>query len=69
LPPKVRKNCAEVIAEIVQIVGQEFASSRIIPICLTLLNDDNFEVKLKMVEGLGSIAAVVGTNLLSPQLS
>lgn len=68
LPPKVRKNCAEVIAEMVQFVGQEFANSRIGPICHALLNDDNFEVKMKMVEGLGAISAVIGPELLSQQI-
>lgn len=68
LNPKVRKNCAEVIAEMVQYVGREFASSRISPIALALLCDENFDVKMKMVEGLATLASVIGSELLSPPL-
>ncbi|CAG9311872.1 unnamed protein product [Blepharisma stoltei] len=68
LNPKVRKNCAEVIAEMVQYVGREFASSKIAPIALVLMSDESFEVKMKMVEGLGNLASVIGTELLSPPI-
>ncbi|CAG9321282.1 unnamed protein product [Blepharisma stoltei] len=68
LPPKVRKNCAQVISEMVGFVGKEFAAARISPICLTLLNDDNYEIKLKMIEGLGNVAGAVGPEFLSPPI-
>jgi hypothetical protein len=43
-----------------QVVGKEYTISKIIPILLELLKDDNSEVKLNVVGGLVKIANVIG---------
>ena len=68
LPPKVKKNCASAIVDLASSLGKEFAGSKLVPLVITLVNDDNIEVKLKMVEGLGKLSATIGSELMSPGL-
>ena len=41
------------------IIGKEYTISKVTPILLELLKDDNAEVKLNVVQGLVNIAKVV----------
>ena len=68
LPPKVKKNCAATVAKLGQSLGKEFASAKLMPIVLSLLNEENYEVKLKMIEGLGKLSATIGAEMMSPSL-
>jgi serine/threonine-protein phosphatase 2A regulatory subunit A len=68
LPPKVKKNCAEAVSEIAKYLGKEFCSIRLTPIVLSLLNEDNYEVKMSMIGGLEKLAETIGQDLVSPAL-
>ena len=68
LPPKVKKNCAAAVAELGQALGKDFASAKLMPIVLSLINEENYEVKLKMVEGLGKLVTTIGNEMMSPSL-
>jgi serine/threonine-protein phosphatase 2A regulatory subunit A len=68
LPPKVKKNCAEAIADLGSSLGKDFASSKLVPLVMSLIGDDNYEVKLKMIEGLGKLVSTIGSELMSPSL-
>ena len=68
LPPKVKKNCAAAISELGNSLGKEFASAKLMPIVLNLINEDNYEVKLKMVEGLRKLVVTIGGEMMSPSL-
>ena len=68
LPPKVKRNCAETIADMAQALGKEFSSTKLVPLAVTLINDDNYEVKLKMIEGLGKLVVTIGGDLMTPSL-
>lgn len=68
LPPKVKKNCATAISELAQSLGKDFASAKVAPLVVTLVNDDNYEVRLKMIEGLGKLVGTIGAELMTPNL-
>jgi len=51
-----------------QIIGKETTQSKILPILLDLLKDENSEVKLNVVSGMVKIANVVGQDLLTTTL-
>ncbi|OMJ69527.1 hypothetical protein SteCoe_32720 [Stentor coeruleus] len=68
LPPKVKNNCAEAISEMASYVGKDTASSRLTPMVMSLINDENYEVKLSMIKGLHKLAEVIGAEIISPNL-
>lgn len=68
LPPKVKRNCAAAIADLGASLGKDFASTKLMPIVLSLVNDENFDVKLRMIQGLGKLAFTVGNDMMSPNL-
>jgi len=47
------------------IIGKEHTNSKVLPVLLELLKEDNSEVKLNVVEGLFTIARVIGHDLLN----
>lgn len=51
-----------------QIIGKETTQTKILPILLELLKDENSDVKLNVVSGLVKIANVVNLDLLTSQL-
>jgi hypothetical protein len=50
------------------IIGKEYTNTKVIPILMDLLKDDNSEVKNNVVVGLKKIALVVREDLLSAGL-
>lgn len=68
LPPKVKKNCAAAISDLGQSLGKEFASAKLMPIVLSLINEENYEVKLTMVNGLSKLVETLGVEMMSPSL-
>ena len=64
----VRVSTAEVIAVMSKLMGPEFTSQRLVPMALSLLSDENHEVKVHTLLTLGKIATVVGTELASAQV-
>ena len=68
LPPKVKKNCAVAIADMASSLGKDFASSKLPPLVTALIQDENHEVKLKMIEGLGKLVEIIGAELMTPSL-
>ncbi|OMJ76495.1 hypothetical protein SteCoe_24117 [Stentor coeruleus] len=68
LPPKVKKNCAAAVADLGASLGKDFASSKLMPIVMSLINDENIDVKINMVQGLGKLAVTVGNDMMTPSL-
>ena len=64
----VRISTAETIAVMSKLMGKEFTSQRLVPMALSLLSDENNEVKVQTLLTLGKIASVVGTDLASAQV-
>lgn len=48
------------------IVGKDYSITRVMPILIELLKDENSEVRLNVVQNLIKLADVVGLDLLSP---
>lgn len=58
---------ARALCDMASIIGKEMTVSKIIPILMDLIKDDNSEVKLNVIGGLKKIAHVVNADtLLSP---
>ena len=68
LPPKVKKNCALVLPALSKSLGKEFSSSKLMPIVSSLLNDENHEVKQTMINNLGLLVEVIGSEMMNPSL-
>ncbi|OMJ90390.1 hypothetical protein SteCoe_7309 [Stentor coeruleus] len=68
LPPKVKKNCAAALSDLGGSLGKDFACTKLMPIVLSLINDDNYEVKLNIIQGLGKLASTIGNDLMSSNL-
>ncbi|CAG9332244.1 unnamed protein product [Blepharisma stoltei] len=66
--PNVKKNCTEVIFVIASYAEKDFSYAKIAPLCFDLANDENYEIKLTMIEGLGNIAKAIGPEFLTPPL-
>lgn len=64
----VRVSTAEVITVMSKLMGPEFTSQRLVPMALSLLSDENHEVKVQTLLTLGKIATVVGAELASAQV-
>jgi hypothetical protein len=46
-------------------LGKSGTQEKILPILMELLKDENYEVKLKVIEGMSILANVMGPELLS----
>lgn len=55
---------AQALCDMAKIIGQEMTISKVIPILMELLKEDNSEVKLKVIPGLEKIAQVVPPDAL-----
>jgi serine/threonine-protein phosphatase 2A regulatory subunit A len=53
------------LSEMAHIIGKDYTSSKIIPILMDLLKDENSEVKMNVCNGLQKVAQVVGPEILS----
>lgn len=48
------------------IVGKDYTLTKILPILMELIKDDNADVRLNVVSGLLKVSQVVGPEILSP---
>ena len=51
---------ATALSKMSAVIGGDYTSTKIIPILLALIKDDNSEVKQNVVEGILEISKVVG---------
>jgi serine/threonine-protein phosphatase 2A regulatory subunit A len=54
------------LGEMAHIIGKDYTNSKIVPILMDLLKDDNSEVKMNVCNGLQKVALVIGPDVLSP---
>jgi hypothetical protein len=47
-------------------LGRDFTNQKILPLILTLIGDEHFEVKLEVVKGLPLIAETIGAEIMTP---
>jgi hypothetical protein len=47
-------------------LGRDFTNQKILPLILTLIADEHYEVKLEVVKGLPMLAETIGADLLTP---
>jgi len=64
----VRGELAGAITGIAEVFGKEGTTEGLLPIMLALLRDEDSEVRLRLISGLGKLNAVVGLSLLSQSL-
>jgi hypothetical protein len=64
----VKVALAEALCAMTTMLGRDFTNQKILPLILTLLQDEHFEVKLEVVKGLPLIAEAIGAEILTPQL-
>lgn len=48
------------------LVGKDYTMSKIQPILIELMKDDNAEVRLNVVQNMKKVFQIVGIDLLSP---
>jgi len=58
--PQFKAGVSTALCEMSGLVGKEMTESKIIPILMDLMKDDNSEVKLNTLSGLYKVAVVVG---------
>ena len=63
-----KSGLASSLCDMASIIGKDFTQSKVTPILMELLKDDNSDVKLNVVQGLTKIAKVVGQDLLTSSL-
>lgn len=53
------------LSEMAHIIGKDYTNTKIMPILMDLLKDDNSEVKMNVCNGLQKVALVIGPDVLS----
>jgi len=53
------------LSEMAHIIGKDYTTSKILPILMDLLKDDNSEVKMNVCNGLQKVAHIIGPDVLS----
>lgn len=53
------------LSEMAAIVGKDYTSTKIMPILMDLIKDENSEVKLNVCNGLIKVAQVIGPDVLT----
>lgn len=64
----VKTALANVLASMSHLLGRDFTTTKIIPLALSLLNEENHEIKLVAIKGLADLAEIVGGEILTPSL-
>ena len=64
----VRGELAGAITGIADVFGKDGTTEGLLPIMLALLRDEDSEVRLRLISGLGKLNNVVGLDLLSQSL-
>jgi len=64
----VKVALANVLSSMSHILGRDFTNTKILPLALSLLNEENHDIKLAAIKGLDDLATIVGVEILTPSL-
>ena len=63
-----KADLASALCEMSKYVGKETTISKLMPILLDLIKDEDFEVRLNCTKGLIKLADIIGQDLLSDSI-